>query len=131
LTKAIQLLKSSEATQMQAQDMAVASETGTIQIIKSRQQKSTNERRLTPPGGKFHKPCWYCGRKHELKKEACPAVDKVCYTCNKKGHFAKQCRSTRAHHIENDHSDNEELFFIHAVKRHNSQPALVTCTVNE
>ena len=131
LTKAIQLLKSSEATQMQAQDMAAPSEMGTVQVIKLRQQKPSNERRLTQPGGKVYKSCWYYGRKHELKKEACPAVDKVCFTCNKKGHFAKQCRSTRAHHIEDDHSEDKEVFFIHAVTCHNSQPALVTCTVNE
>ena len=77
LTKAIQLLKSSEATQMQAQDMAAPSEMGTVQVIKSRKQKPSNERKLTQPGGKVYKHCWYCGRKHELKKEACPVVDKV------------------------------------------------------
>ena len=71
LTKAIQLLKSSEATQLQAQDMAMP-ETGTVQTVKSRQQKGSQERRQTQFAGnvsKNQKPCWYCGRRHELKKK--------------------------------------------------------------
>ena len=65
---------------MQAQDVAAPSEMGTVQVIKSRHQKPSNELRLTQPGGKVYKPY---GRKHELKKEACPAVDKVYFTCKK------------------------------------------------
>jgi len=70
LTKTIQLLKSREATQLQAQDMAMP-ETGTIQAIKSWQQKPSHKRRLTQPAGKIsksQKPCWYYGRRHEFKR---------------------------------------------------------------
>ena len=90
LTKAIQLLKSSEATQMQAQDMAAPSEMGTVQVIKSRKQKPSNERKLTQPGGKVYKHCWYCGRKHELKKKHVQRLTKYCMLhLQQKGSFCK------------------------------------------
>ena len=43
----------------------------------------------------------------------------------------KQCRSQRAHYVEEDQSDDEEVFFIHAIKSPDNQPALITCAVNE
>ena len=87
LTKEIQLLKSSEATQLQAQDMATP-EIKTIQTIAAPQPKSRYEKKTQQVGNlrRPHKLCRYCGRKHEFRKEACPAVDKQCYICNKKGH---------------------------------------------
>ena len=33
--------------------------------------------------------------------------------------------------IKDDYSDEEEVFFIHAIKTASSRPALITCTVNE
>ena len=37
--------------------------------------------------------CYRCGSKsHKADSETCPARDKVCKNCNKKGHFQKQCR---------------------------------------
>ena len=133
LTKAIQLLKSSEATQLQAQDMAPQA-TSTVQVIATRAQRQQSERRQSQRTGsssRSQRPCRYCGRKHDFRKAACPAVDKQCYICNKKGHFAKQCQSAKAHHIEDSCSEEEEVFFIHVVKSPASQPALVTCTINE
>ena len=93
LTKAIQLLKSSEATQLQARDMAMP-ETNTIKAITTHSRKQQQDRvpkQDTWGGSKPQKPCRYCGRKHEFKKAACPAVAKQCYICNKMGHFGKQC----------------------------------------
>jgi len=77
-----------------------------------------------------HKPCRYCGRKHKFRKDACPAVDKQCYICNRKRHFATQCKSVKAHYIDNEYSDNK-LLFIHTVKGLSSKPALATCIVNK
>ena len=78
----------------------------------------------------MYKPCRYCGRKHKFKKEACPALGKCCCNCNKKGHFSKQCQVPIVHSDDNECSD-DEVFFVNAVKTSASQPALVTCTVNE
>ena len=94
--------------------------------LTSRHQQQTGTRT-----DKLHKPCRYCGRRHEFTREACPAIDKLCYKCNKKGHFARQCRSPRVHHTEEGVSDDEEVFFINAVRSSVNQPAVVTCIVND
>ena len=97
----------------------------------SHKQQDRIPKQGTAADSRPQKPCRYCGRKHEFKKAACPAVTEQCYICNKMGHFAKQCRSSKAYHIEEDHSDEEEVFFIHTIKDPANQPALVTCTVND
>lgn len=35
--------------------------------------------------------CKFCGMKHEFIKGKCPAINKECNKCRKKGHFAKCC----------------------------------------
>lgn len=39
--------------------------------------------------------CRYCGRKHEKKKEKCPAFGLKCKACGKNNHFAAVCKSMR------------------------------------
>jgi len=34
------------------------------------------------------------------------------------------------HYVDNENSDNEEAFFIHAIRSPASQPGMVICTVN-
>ena len=38
--------------------------------------------------------CYFCGNNKHARK-LCPARDAVCYKCQKRGHFAKICRSKR------------------------------------
>ena len=128
LAKAIKLLKSNEATHFQAQDMAVPG-VSTVQTVNTLPQKKLT-RRVTG-NDSSQKPCRYCGRRHAFKREACPAFDKECLICKKRGHFARQCRSSKAHYLEDENSDDEEAFFIHSVRSSTCQPALVTCTVND
>ena len=134
--KTIELLKASEATRHQALDMATTElePTSTVQVTKTNQQvkqtKGMSGQHTRVRSGKPHKSCRYCGRQHEFTREACPAFDKTCFNCNKRGHFSKQCRAPRIHHVEDQSSEDEEVFFINAIKTSASQPALVTCTVN-
>lgn len=49
-----------------------------------------------PPVSQLRYPCRFCGRKHESKREACPAWGKKCIKgcacgCGKENHFAKKC----------------------------------------
>ena len=39
--------------------------------------------------------CKFCGSKHVNDRNRCPASGKTCMKCEKKGHFAKMCTSTR------------------------------------
>lgn len=36
--------------------------------------------------------CRYCGNKHEMSREKCPAFGKKCFKCNGENHFANVCR---------------------------------------
>ena len=39
--------------------------------------------------------CYWCGSRQKHGKNACPARGKTCRNCQKEGHFAKVCRSSR------------------------------------
>ena len=55
----------------------------------------------------------------------CPAAEKKCKKCGKKGHFAKVCQSTKVEELS-----EEETYAISTVKRSASTQALVTFRVN-
>ena len=59
--------------------------------------------------GEFVK-CSFCGRRHERRKEKCPAWGKTCTKCHKANHFAKECRSIPIKSIE-----PEEEFALNGV----------------
>lgn len=42
--------------------------------------------------------CWYCGKKHSPKKEACPAWGKTCTKCGAMNHFAVKCKNKSQTH---------------------------------
>ena len=73
MTRTIELLKTSEAIQLQVQDMTTTEQesTSTVQAIaKSRrkQNENTSRQQTGARSNKPHKPCRYCGRKHEFKR---------------------------------------------------------------
>ncbi|XP_030851766.1 uncharacterized protein K02A2.6-like [Strongylocentrotus purpuratus] len=39
--------------------------------------------------------CKNCGRQHRFGKEYCPAAGVTCFSCNKQGHYAQLCLSTK------------------------------------
>ena len=45
--------------------------------------------------GKPRSVCRNCGTSHKFGKEHCPAANAVCFSCNKQGHYAKVCLSTK------------------------------------
>ena len=95
LARAIELLKSSEATQCQALDMATIGlkTSSLVQVVRTNPQhkRATQGNRVD----KGDKPCKYCGKRHKFPREAWPEADKVCYKCSKKGHFAQLCRAPK------------------------------------
>ena len=52
--------------------------------------------------------CGRCGQQHDQK--FCPAANRYCSRCNKKGHHRKMCTSKTVHDVNNDEteSDNDE-----------------------
>ena len=59
--------------------------------------------------------CKFCGRKHAMIKEECPAWGKTCKTCNERNHFSNKCPQRRnkprfrnVHQVQNNESDSED-----------------------
>ena len=44
--------------------------------------------------------CFFCGGKLHASR-SCPAVNAACHNCNKRGHFAKVCKSKAKHTSDN------------------------------
>ena len=143
LSKAIQLLRTSQAAQVRAKDMAEDSESLPIKSVSDKKSKvprgqpQSSGSTVTRPTGKHPlpaptlKPCRYCGSRDDFKKEVCPATDKTCHRCGKSGHFSRVCRSSKVHMVDDEVSDDEELFCVSSVKKSHNSQALATCTVNQ
>ena len=56
-------------------------------------QNTRGQQRATNTGSQ--KQCYKCGNQYNQNHlKSCPAKDKICAKCAKRGHFAKVCRST-------------------------------------
>ena len=58
------------------------------EVVKLVKQKSGK----APQSRKPFSECKYCGRKHEKKREKCPAYNKTCDNCGMKNHFSAVCQ---------------------------------------
>lgn len=55
--------------------------------------------------------CSWCGKSPSHDRAKCPARDAACRKCQKKGHFAVVCRSTKAvRTVQQQEEDNDETF---------------------
>ena len=72
-------------------------------------QSNRGQQRAANTGNQ--KQCYKCGNQYNQNHlQTCPAKDKICAKCAKRGHFAKVCRSTQVNYLEDTHVDqNEEL----------------------
>ena len=59
--------------------------------------------------------CKFCGKKHILKKEMCPAWGQICSRCSGRNHFASNCQTKRFNrkskavtHVVNEGFDDED-----------------------
>ena len=53
--------------------------------------------------------CYKCGNQcGENHLQSCPANDKICSKCAKRGHFAKVCRSTNVNYLGNRQEEQQE-----------------------
>ncbi len=47
---------------------------------------------------KYTNNCKFCGKKHELLKEKCPAYGKVCSNCQRPNHYSVKCTRPKSTH---------------------------------
>lgn len=59
-----------------------------------------------PNWNEQRKYCSYCGRFAHVDKEICPAADKECRRCHRRGHFERKCRTKlQARGMKRDSAD--------------------------
>lgn len=134
LTKAIDIARASEMSKEQVQVMTTSQASKTqlhVNHIKSQRNRQDNsqtsarrqdtsrtsnahssntEVRRKNDGRNAHasSDCSYCGYSHAENK--CPAFNKTCNYCKKKGHFTKVCRRKSYNMSKNVRTVNEETY---------------------
>ena len=127
LKKAIQMCASSEIASQQIKTIISAGDNKTEDVTKLSEKKFPHRSRSKKRDGgrssnlekklekkksesSFEPTCKYCGReqRHERRTE-CPAFKKTCSKCQKKGHFASVCRSSKKiQQFEEDEDDSPD-----------------------
>ena len=132
LAKTLDFCRASEISQAQIKEVGELNAPN-IHLIKDN-EKSAKEKSSDklPPVNQLHYPCRFCGRKHESKREACPAWGKKCIKCGRENHFAKECpissTSKRVSLVEED--DELPVFQVFKVSAQGCDSNLVTLKVS-
>lgn len=82
LNDAIRTCRVRELTEKQLNEMTTTSKVYRVPRG-TNDYKKHNERKVVS--------CKFCGREHEMKKEACPAFGKSCLKCGQPNHFRVKC----------------------------------------
>ena len=73
--------------------------------------------------------CSRCGKSPQHSRQQCPARDKECLKCGRKGHFKAMCRSrTAVRTVESTKDDNAFMGTVH--EHRNANPWSITLSMN-
>ncbi len=133
LQKAIQMCTTNEVASRQMKNIQGAEDKQTEEVKKfnDRKKKPKNlivrrkkknrpkRRRMKTKRESSETKCRYCGRKQRhVRRTECPAFGQTCSKCQKKGHFASVCISSRkVHQVEdsNESSSDESCLRVETV----------------
>lgn len=122
LEKTIKICKSAELSEKQVKQFEATRKIASISkqgssTYKKRGSKNTKIQRAhiaasasQPNSAKHEAVCQRCGYSHRYKN--CPAFDKECRQCGKKGHFAVKCKnaeklSVKAVEVSDEQEDDD------------------------
>ncbi|XP_062621337.1 uncharacterized protein K02A2.6-like [Saccostrea cucullata] len=97
LKKAIKICQSYEQANRQAEEMKKENNASVHKVSESQTHRKTVNKVPYKKQG-FKKPqdkeksCKFCGTKHPMKKESCPAWGKTCNKCHGRNHFSVKCK---------------------------------------
>lgn len=77
----------------------------------------------------FKKSCAFCGYKHEMKKEKCPAWGQTCGACNGRNHFKSRCK--KVHSLTTDDTDSEDDPWLQSVQTNSKNKVIANMIVND
>ena len=87
------------------------------------QQRNSN----TNTSKHYYKCGNQCNQNH---LQPCPARDKICSNCAKRGHFAKVCRSTNVNYLGNRQDEQQEEIETESLETENDPVAFAELTSN-
>ena len=121
LEKALGVVRSAEATEMQMKELDSDSSVHGIRKDKNKstRKKTSSDNEEKRPLSKTFK-CWNCGTRHGSRE--CPAYGKTCNNCQKRNHFQSVCRSRKKVHRlgveqQEEEHDLDSILFLGAVTR--------------
>ena len=80
---------------------------------------------------KTQKQCYKCGNPYGPNHlQSCPAKDKICSKCAKRGHFGKVFRSTNVNYLEDRHEEQQEELETERLETENDPVAFAEFTSN-
>lgn len=104
LQKVVEIVRATETAEYQLRKMTEQStEVNKLQPNKYTQSFKKSNWQNSSKQSQDRVDCKFCGRKHERRKESCPAWNKICNTCGKLNHFAMRCSgrsSTKTNAVE-------------------------------
>ena len=92
-------INNAEACKSAKKNLVKVTGGASIQAVKSSYKKTKGT-----PGSE----CGKCGHTKHHQATECPAKDKICKKCNKKGHFQKMCRSGGRQQSTGDKKKNDQ-----------------------
>jgi hypothetical protein len=91
----------STAAEATATHVKVIAGAGNEEVHKFAQKKKSSGKYASKPKTGWQKQegrekeCRFCGKRHEFRKDKCPAYGQTCEKCKGKNHFANKCIATR------------------------------------
>ena len=77
------------------------------------------------------KQCYKCGNEYNQNHlQCCPAKDKICSKCAKRGHFAKVCRSKNVNYLGNRQDEQQEEIETESLETENDPVTFADFTSN-
>src|SRR5688572_12718766 len=94
LSKAIDVCKASESAGQQLRAMTAQDQVQALYHASGTRSRRPRQTAPDPPKVSLNR-CKYCDRRHEPRRELCPAYGQTCRRCKKKSQFESVCQSTR------------------------------------
>ena len=114
LAKCVDICKASENVQTQNRGLHPEVTVDKVRLQRPRYRRGKQEKEYLKP----RKLCKFCGGKHKLRKEECPAFTQTCRKCGERNHFACCCASLKqkkfVHQVADDSSSGGE--WVNVVK---------------
>ena len=112
LEKAIPICRSEETARVTIRDIQRQSTDVVHKVNKTGKQTAVKNASCKPDAKIIQ--CKFCGRKHQCKKELCPAYGKKCKNCGKSNHFAIKCttRERKTNQVDDDTDSVESVDMV-------------------